>query len=160
MANVKPIPDGVRTVIPSLTVARCAEALAFYQEALGAELRMNMPAPDGKSVWHAELAIGDSVVFLNDEMPGMSPRPPTPAQPSPVSFWVNVKDCDAAFERAVKHGCTGKMPPADMFWGDRTGTVADPFGYAWTFSTHVKDMTMDEMARAGEAFAKQMGMRK
>jgi uncharacterized glyoxalase superfamily protein PhnB len=160
MPPVKPIPDGTHTVIAHLTIANCGKAIAFYQAALGAEVRMNMPAPDGKSVWHAELVIGDTVLFMNDEMPGMGPRPPTPAQPAPVGFWIATKDCDAAFAKAVKQGCTATMPPADMFWGDRTGTVADPFGYSWTFATHVKDMTEAEMAKAGEAFAKQMGMKK
>jgi len=156
MATVKPIPDGMHTVIPSLTIANCGKALEFYKAALGAEIRMNMPAPDGKSVWHAEFKIGDSVVFCNDEMPGMSPKPPSPSHPAPINMWLNVRDCDAAYERAVKAGCTGRMPPADMFWGDRTGTVADPFGFTWTFATHVKDMTMDEMKKAGEEFARQM----
>jgi len=160
MATVKPIPDGAHTVIPSLVISGAAKALEFYRTALGAEVLMNMPAPDGKSVWHAEFKIGDTVVYCNDEMPGMSARPPSPGQPAPVSFWIWVKDCDAAHQRAVRSGCTSKGAPSDMFWGDRTATVADPFGYTWTFSTRVKDMTADEMAKAGEAFARQMGMKK
>lgn len=160
MAQVSPVPEGRRAVIPGLTIEGCARALEFYRKALGAEVVLNMPAPDGKSVWHAEIRIGDSILFCSDEMPGMSPRPPSPAQPAPVGFWVWVTDCDAAFRRATQAGCTGKAEPADMFWGDRTGTVADPFGYSWTFATHVKDMTPEEMARAGEEFARQAGMKK
>jgi len=160
MATVKPIPDGMHTVTPSLVIANCGKALEFYKEALGAEIRMNMPAPDGKSVWHAEFKVGDSVIFCNDEMPGMSPRPPSASAPAPVGFWVYVKDCDAAYARAVKAGCSSWMPPSDMFWGDRTGSVKDPFGYAWTFATHVKDMTEAEMAKAGQEFAAQMAAKK
>jgi len=156
---VKPIPEGRRALTPNLTIAGCGKAIEFYKKALGAEVVMNMPAPDGKSVWHAELKIGDSVFFCNDEMPGMSPRPPTPSAPAPVSFWVSVKDCDAAFKRATEAGCTAKGKLEDMFWGDRTGMVVDPFGYTWTFATHVKDLTQAEMAKAGEEFARKMGMK-
>ena len=134
----KPIPDGFHSVTPSVTLSRCGEALEFYRKALGAEVRMKMPAPDGRSVWHAEIKVGDSLVFLNDEMPGMSPKPPSPAAPSPVSFWLYVKDCDAAFERAVKAGCTSRMAPQDMFWGDRYGQLRDPFGVMWAINGPVK----------------------
>jgi PhnB protein len=159
MSTVKPIPDGVSSVIANLTIKNCTKALEWYQRALGAELVMTTPAPDGKSVWHAEMRIGTSTVYANDEMPGMGCDAPSPEKRSSVGFWLWVVDCDAGFKRAVDAGATPAMPPADMFWGDRTGTVLDPFGYTWTFSTHVKDMTMEEMRQAGEAFAKQMGMK-
>jgi uncharacterized glyoxalase superfamily protein PhnB len=160
MPKPNPIPKGMHTVTPSLTIRECGKAIAFYKKALGAEEVMNMPAPDGRSVWHAELKVGDSVLFMNDEMPGMSARPPSTDHPAPVNLWVYVNDCDAAYQRAVGAGATGKMPPADMFWGDRTATVQDPFGYSWTFATHVKDMTEAEMAKAGAEFAKQMAAKK
>ena len=118
-----------------------------------------MAAPDGKSVWHAELRIGSSIVYMNDEMPGMGAPAPSTEHPAPVGFWIWVADCDAAFKRATEAGATVKMAPMDMFWGDRTGTVADPFGYTWTFGTHVKDMSVEEMKRAGEEFAAKMGMK-
>jgi uncharacterized glyoxalase superfamily protein PhnB len=156
MATTKPIPEGMHTLTPNLVVRDCAKAIEFYKKALGAQEISRMPAPDGKSIWHAELRIGDSVVFLNDEMPGMSQRAPTPDNPVPVTMWLYVPDCDASFDRAVKAGAKATMPPADMFWGDRCSGVADPYGYAWSFATHQKDLTVEEMRRAGEEFARQM----
>ena len=159
MSTVKPIPDGVHTVTPNLTLKHCAKAMAFYERALGAETIASMPAPDGKSIWHAEMRIGTSIVYMNDEMPGMSRPAPTAEEPAPVGFWLWVADCDAAFKRAVEAGATVKMPPMDMFWGDRTGTVTDPFGYVWSFATHIRDMTPEEMHKAGEEFARANGMK-
>lgn len=156
MADINPIPTGLHTVTPNLIVRNCSEAIEFYKKALGAKELMKMPSPDGKAVWHAELKIGDSVVYMNDEMPGTGPKAPTAAQPAPVGMWLYVKDCDAAFKRAVDAGAKEAMKPADMFWGDRTGSIVDPFGYSWTFATRVKEMTEDEMRRAGEEFARNM----
>lgn len=156
MAQVNPIPQGMHTVTPSLTVRGCAKAIEFYQRALGAQEVMRMPTPDGKAVWHAELRIGDSVVFMNDEMPGMPARAPDPEHPAPVGMWLYVPDCDAAYRRALEAGARTGMEPADMFWGDRTASIVDPFGYGWTFATHVKDLTEEEMRRAGEEFARTM----
>jgi uncharacterized glyoxalase superfamily protein PhnB len=105
-------------------------------------------------VWHAELKIGDSIFFVNDEMPGMSRPAPDAASPAPMTMWLFVPDCDAAFDQAVKAGAKVMGPPTDMFWGDRCAGVADPFGYLWSFSTHQKDLTTEEMRRAGEEFAR------
>ncbi len=115
-----------------------------------------MPSPDGKSIWHAEMRIGDSTFFLNDEMPGTGREAPTIESPVPVTMWLYVPDCDKAFRRAVDAGAKSTMEPADMFWGDRCAGVADPFGYVWSFATHQKDMTEEEMRRAGEEFARSM----
>jgi PhnB protein len=156
MAAVKPIPEGMHTLTPNLVLRDCAKAIEFYKRALGAQEMSRMPAPDGKSIWHAELRIGDSVVFMNDEMPGMGASAPSPERPVPVTMWLYVKDCDASFRQAVDAGAQARMPPEDMFWGDRCASVSDPYGYQWSFATHVKDMTMDEMKRAGEEFARQM----
>ena len=112
-----------------------------------------MDAPDGKSVWHAELRIGDSIFFMGDEMPGMGKAAPSSEHPAPTTMWVSVQNCDAAHQRAVQAGAKSTMPPADMFWGDRVAGVADPFGYLWSFSQHVKDVTPDEIRRAGEEWA-------
>jgi uncharacterized glyoxalase superfamily protein PhnB len=154
MAQVNPIPEGVHTVTPNLVLRDCAKAIEFYKKAFGATEVSRFPAPDGKSIWHAELRIGDSVVFMNDEMPGMSPTPPDAQHRAPVTMWLYVDDCDAAYRRALDAGGKSTMEPADMFWGDRCAGVADPFGYAWSFSTHVKDLTQEEMRRAGEEFAR------
>ena len=159
MARVNPIPPGRHTLTPNLVLRDCARAIEFYKRAFGAVEVTRMPAPDGKSVWHAELRIGDSVFFLNDEMPGMSREAPNAAHPSPMTLWLSVEDCDAAHKRALGAGATSTMPPTDMFWGDRCGSVADPFGYLWAFTTHQKDMTDAEMRRAGEEFARSMAQR-
>jgi uncharacterized glyoxalase superfamily protein PhnB len=156
MARVNPIPQGMHTLTPNLVLRDCASAIEFYKKALGAQEISRMPAPDGKSIWHAELRIGDSVFFLNDEMPGMGRTAPTASSPLPVTMWLYVPDCDAAYKRATGAGAKSTMEPADMFWGDRCGSVADPFGYLWSFATHQKDMTESEMRRAGEEFARTM----
>ncbi len=156
MAGVSPIPQGMHTLTPNLVIRDCAKAIAWYERALGAKESHRMTAPDGKSVWHAELRIGDSVVFVNDEMPGMGRGAPSADSPVPVTMWLYVQDCDAAFRRAVDAGAKSLMEPVDMFWGDRCAGIADPFGYVWSFATHQKDMTEDEMRRAGQEFARKM----
>jgi uncharacterized glyoxalase superfamily protein PhnB len=155
MATVNPIPEGMHSVTPNLTLRDCAKAIDFYKRALGAQEVNRFPSPDGKSIWHAELKIGDSIFYVNDEMPGMSRPAPTAENPVPVTMWLYVKDCDAAFDRAMKAGAKELGKPTDMFWGDRCAGVADPFGYMWSFATHKKDMTREEMKRAGEEFARQ-----
>ena len=155
MASVKPVPEGMHTVTPNLTIRDCAKAIDFYKRALGAQEISRMPAPDGKSIWHAELRIGDSVVFMNDEMPGMGRPAPSADQPVPVTMWLYVPDCDAAYKKAVQAGAKETIKPADMFWSDRCAGIADPFGYVWSFATHTKDLTNEEMKRAGEEFARQ-----
>ena len=157
MASVNPVPRGMHTVTPNLVLRDCARAIDFYKRALGAQERARMPSPDGQKIWHAELVVGDSTIFLNDEMPGMGRPAPTAADPSPVTLWLYVADCDAAFDRAVKAGAKQTYAPSDMFWGDRCAGVADPFGYVWSFATHQKDMTEEEVRRGGEEFAKRMG---
>jgi uncharacterized glyoxalase superfamily protein PhnB len=146
----------MHTLTPNLVLRECSKAIEFYKSAFGAEERARFPAPDGRSIWHAELRIGDSIFFLNDEMPGMGKTAPSAEKPSPVTLWLYVPDCDAAFQRAVGAGGRVMMKPADMFWGDRCAGVADPFGYVWSFATHVRDMTMDDMKRGAEEFARSM----
>lgn len=154
MAGVNPIPQGMHTLTPNLVLRNCAKAIDFYKKALGAQEVSRFPAPDGKSIWHAELRIGDSVFFLNDEMPGTERPAPSASNPVPVTMWLYVPDTDAAYRRALGGGAKSTMEPADMFWGDRCAAVADPFGYVWSFATHQKDLTVEEMRRAGEAFAR------
>jgi uncharacterized glyoxalase superfamily protein PhnB len=156
MARVNPIPKGMHTLTPGLVLRDGVKAIEFYKKALGAQEVTRMMAPDGKSLWHAELRIGDSVVFLGDEMPGMGRPAPTESNPSPVTLWLHVEDCDAAYRRALGAGAKSTMEPADMFWGDRCSGISDPYGYRWSFSTHQKDLTDAEMRRAGEEFARSM----
>ena len=155
MARVNPIPEGMHTVTPNLVLRDCAKAIEFYKRAFGAQEISRFPAPDGKSIWHAELRIGDSTIFLNDEMPGMGRAAPSEANPVPVTMWLYVPDTDRAYGQAVDAGAKSTMEPADMFWGDRCAGDVDPYGYAWSFATHQKDMTREEMRRAGEEFARQ-----
>ena len=159
MATVSPIPKGMHTLTPNLVIRDCAKAIEFYERALGAQEVSRMMAPDGKSVWHAALRIGDSVVVMNDEMPGMGRPAPPVDSPGPVSMWLYVPDCDAAFQKAIAAGAKETMRPQDMFWGDRCAGVADPFGYLWSFATRQKELTMEEMRRAGEEFARTMQQR-
>ncbi len=152
MSNVKPIPEGLHTVTPSMTIEGCAEALEFYKKALGAEEMMRAPDPTGKKIWHAEFRIGNSVLFCNDTAPEMG------AGASVSRLWVYMADVDGAYKRAVDAGMKVKMPIADMFWGDRMGTVVDKWGNEWTFAKHIKDLSPAEMKKAQDEFV--AGMKK
>ena len=154
--RVKPVPDGFRTVTPQLTVQDAARAIDFYKRALGARELMRMASPDGK-VMHAELRIGDSIVFLTDEFPDMGSRSPQSLGGATGSFHVYVPNVDAAFKRAVDAGARVKMPVADMFWGDRFGQVVDPFGHEWGLATHKEDVTPAQTRKRAEAHFRQAG---
>jgi PhnB protein len=152
----KPIPDGKDGLIPHLVCSPCAKALDFYKKAFGAEEVQRMPGPDGR-LMHAAIRIDGKFLFLADDFPeycGGKAKNPNALGGSPVTIHRYVKDCDAAIDRAVKAGATTVMPAADMFWGDRYGMIQDPFGHSWAFATHIKDLSPQEMAKAGqEAFA-------
>jgi len=145
----QPIPEGTHSVTPHLVVNGGARAIDFYTAAFGAVEHSRMPLPGGK-VAHAELQIGDSVIYLADEFPGGA-RSPLSLKGSPVVIHLYVKDADAAFNRAVKAGAKVKMPPMDMFWGDRYGQVTDPFGHVWSIATHKEDVSPEEMAKRAVA---------
>ena len=156
MPNVKPIPEGHHTVTPSLVVRGGAKAIEFYKAAFGAKELGVMLGPNG-GVMHAELRIGDSLIFLGDEMPEMGARSPLALGGSPVTLNIYTEDCDAVFQRAISAGATAVMPPADMFWGDRYGRLVDPFGHQWGIATHQEDLTPEEVDRRGrEAMAAMM----
>jgi PhnB protein len=144
----KPIPEGYHTITASLVVKGAAEAIEFYKRAFGAEeiARIPMPGPDGQvKVGHAELRIGDSILFLNDEFPEHGSTGPNGS--SPVTIHLYVPDVDAFFNRAVEAGATVKFPLVNMFWGDRYGKLADPFGHNWSVATHVEDVPPEEMPK-------------
>jgi len=154
--STQPIPAGQEHLIPHLVCDPCAAALAFYQQAFGAEETCRMPAPDGR-IMHAAIRIGKSVVFLADDFPeycGGKAQSPKALHGTPVTIHRFVENCDAAIQRAVAAGATVLMPAQDMFWGDRYGVVTDPFGHNWSFATHLRDLTPEEI-KAGmqEAFA-------
>jgi len=150
---VKAVPEGYSTVTPYLSVASASDAIAFYKKAFGAEEVMRMPMPDGR-VGHAELQIGDSRVMLADEMPDMPDaiaKSPRTLGGVSVSLCLYVADADAVFKRAVDAGAKVRRPLADMFYGDRTGVVEDPFGQVWTLMTHVEDVSPEEMKKRMDA---------
>jgi PhnB protein len=153
MAHVNPVPPGFATLTPSVTLKDSSKAIEFYKEAFAAEEVMRMPGPDGR-IMHAEIRIGTSHVMMNDEV--MGSRSAETLGGSPVGFYVYMENADDAYRKAVSAGCTALYPVTDMFWGDRMGTVEDPFGLKWTIATHVKDVTPEEMKKGQEAFLKQM----
>jgi PhnB protein len=153
---VSPIPEGYHTVTTCITVSGADAAIAFYKKAFGAELLDRMNGPDGKTVVHASLRIGDSIIFLSDEYPGFEARSPKTLGASSSSIYLYVKDSDAAFRRAVEAGGVAKHEPGNMFWGDRCGTIVDPFGFHWDLATHIEDVPPDEMRKRGEKFMKEM----
>lgn len=150
---VQPIPDGYHTVTPYLYIKGAAKALEFYKTAFGAIELFRMPAPDGR-IAHAEIKIGDSPVMLADEYPEMGARGPQTLGGASSSFLIYVADVDARFQQAVAAGATVSRPVKDQFYGDRSGTVTDPFGHMWTIATHVEDVPPEEMNRRMEAMAK------
>jgi PhnB protein len=153
MADVKPIPDGYPQVMAYLSIDGAAAAIDFYRTVLGAEERLRMGGPDGK-VGHAELEIGDSVLMLADEFPGMGAPSPKALGGTPVTVMVYVEDVDKTFATALGAGATEIRAVEDQFYGDRSGQFEDPFGHRWNVATHVEDVPPAEMAkRAAEAMS-------
>ena len=150
MAKVNPIPEGYPRVTPYLYVDGANDAIKFYIYVLGATERTRMPGPDGK-IGHAELQLGDSVIMLADEFPGMSAPSPGALGGSPVTLMVYVEDVDDVFARAVAGGAKELSPVTDQFYGDRSGQFEDPFGHRWNVATHVEDVPPEEMAERAAA---------
>jgi PhnB protein len=148
--SVQPVPEGYRTVTPYLVVKGGAQAIEFYKKALGAEERFRMPTPDGKGIAHAELQIGDSMVMMGEENPAMGATAPS-SSGCGVGFYLYVPDVDAAFKRAEQAGGKVKRPLQDQFYGDRSGTIVDPFGHQWTLATHIEDVPPQEMDKRMKA---------
>ena len=155
------IPEGLHTVTPHLVVKNAAQAIEFYKKAFGAEERSRFEMPGG-FIGHAELKIGDSVIFLADEMPGpCATKSPQSLGGSTATLNIYVDDVDKLFDQAVTAGGTSVMPVADMFWGDRYGTLTDPFGHVWSLATHKEDLSKQEMEeRAQEFFANMQSLQK
>ena len=142
---VKRIPDGYHRVSPHLTVRNAAAMIDFYKKAFGAIEKRRAPGPDGKSIMHAEIKIGDSTVFLNDEFPEMGAFSPLESKGTPVTLHLSVEDADQQFQQALAAGAEVVMPLADQFWGDRYGIVKDPSGHQWSIAHHVEDLTPEQM---------------
>jgi PhnB protein len=147
-------PAGYHTATPYLIVSGAAAAIDFYKQVFGAIELMRHGGPDGK-VGHAEIKIGDSILMLADEFPEMGFRGPKSIGGSATGLMLYVADADAMFNRAVAAGATVTKPLADQFYGDRSGTVTDPFGHVWTLSTHIEDVPPEEMQRRMEAWSKE-----
>ena len=142
---VKRVPDGFHRVTPHLTVRNAAAMIDFYKKAFGAVEKGRAAGPDGKSILHAALQIGDSIVFLNDEFPEMGAQSPLAAKSTPVTIHLYVEDADKQFQRALAAGAEVVMPIADQFWGDRYGIVKDPSGHQWSIGSHMEDLTPEQM---------------
>ena len=147
----KPIPDGYHSITPYLIVNGAAKAIDFYKRAFGAVELMRMPGPDGK-IGHAEIKIGDSAIMLADEHPEMGYRGPQSLGGTAVSMMVYVERVDDVFGRALAGGAKELQSVKDQFYGDRSGTLQDPFGHKWTVATHVEDVPPEEMRRRAEKF--------
>lgn len=153
---IKPIPEGFHSVTPIFVFKDSRQAIEFYKRAFGAKELFAMPGPDGKGVMHAEVQIGDSIIMMGDENPQQACKSAETLGGSPISVYLYVENADAAFGRAIEAGATSQMPVADMFWGDRIGSVQDPFGYNWMIATHTKDLTQEEMAKGAQAACAKM----
>ena len=151
---VKPVPEGYHTVTPYLTIEGAAQALEFYQQAFGACERLRLTAPDGR-IGHAEIVIGDSAIMLADECAEGFGRNPLALGGTPVAIHLYVEDVDARFAQAVQAGAEVIHPVQDQFYGDRTGTLRDPFGHVWFFATHKEDLSQEEIGRRAVALFKQ-----
>jgi PhnB protein len=149
-AKVKPIPDGYHALTPYLSIKGAAEAIEFYKTAFGAIEVMRMAQPDGR-VGHAELTIGDAKLMLADEFPEMNFRSPHSFGGTPVHLHLFVEDVDAVVKRALAAGAKEVRPVQDQFYGDRLGTVADPYGHVWHVATHKEDLSMEELKRRAAA---------
>jgi len=156
----KTIPEGYHSINTYLIVRNADRAIEFYKKAFGAEERFRMYGPDGKAIMHAELKIGDSIFMLSEESKEMKAHSPESIGGSPVSMYVYVRDVDQIFNQAVSEGATVLKPVNDQFYGDRSGYLKDPFGHLWSLATHKKDLSSDELRKAGEAFFEEMSKMK
>ncbi len=146
----KPIPEGYHTATPYLIIKGAADAIEFYKKAFGATEIMRFPAPGGK-IGHGEIKIGDSPIMLADEFPEMGYKSPKTLGGSPVSIMIYVEDVDTVFNQAVAAGAKEQRPVKDQFYGDRLGTLEDPFGHVWHVSTHKEDVSLEEMEKRAKA---------
>ena len=152
----QPIPEGYRGLIPSLIVDDAERAIEFYKRAFGATERSRMPGP-GETIAHAELEIAGSVLMLHDPFPQSSLKPPKELGGTAVGIFLYVEDVDETVQQAIDAGAKVVMPVEDQFWGDRYGTVADPFGHEWQLATHTQDLSPEEIAERGREATASLG---
>ncbi|HEY7559936.1 MAG TPA: VOC family protein [Candidatus Binatia bacterium] len=150
--KIRPIPKGYHAVTPYMSVQGAAGAIAFYKKAFGAKEVMRMPGPAG-TIGHAEIQVGDSRIMLADEFPEMNFRSPRSVGGTPVNIHLYVSDVDRVVKKAVAAGAKLLRPVADQFYGDRGGSLEDPFGHVWHVATHIKDIPMKELKKRAAAVA-------
>ena len=151
-SKVKPIPEGYHSLTPYLIIKNAADAIEFYKKAFGATELFRIDQPDGK-IGHAEIKIGDSPIMLSDEFPEMGHRGPQSLGGSPVSLMLYVEDVDTVVNRATTAGAKLDRPVEDKFYGDRAGSLTDPFGHIWHIGTHKEDVSPEEMEKRAAAAA-------
>lgn len=156
----KPVPDGCHTLAAYLTVRDADKAIEFYKKAFGAKEVMRATGPDGKKIVHANLSVGDSTLFLTEEMIEWGAKSPLTLGGTGSSIYMTVPDADTVFKSAVAAGAKVNQPLADMFWGDRWGSITDPFGHSWQIATHQYDMTPEEMKAGQEKMMAEMMAKK
>ena len=154
MSAVKSVPEGYPSLSPYLIVRDGAAAIEFYQKVFGATLRLKLDAPGGR-IGHAELEIGNGLVMLADEHPEIGALAPTTIGGTPVGLHLYLEDVDAVAKKAIAAGATLKRPVENQFYGDRLGSIIDPFGHLWHISTHVEDVSPEEIGRRAAAMAKE-----
>jgi PhnB protein len=153
---VQPIPEGYHSLTPYLAVEDADKAIEFYKDAFGAQELLRMPGPDGK-IAHAELEIGDSKLMLSDPFPQSNVKPPSERGGPTASIFMYVEDVDAIFEQGQRAGAKVVSELEDLFWGDRFGTLSDPFVHVWSIATHKEDLSEEEMAERSKAAMAEMG---
>lgn len=145
------IPEGYHSVTPIMVFKDTRKAIDFYKSAFGAQEQFILPAPEGKGIMHAELRIGSSILMMGDENPDQPCKSAETLGDSPVTFYLYLENVDEAFQLAIQAGAKARMPVENMFWGDRVGSMQDPFGYSWILATHVKDATPEEIQEGAHA---------
>jgi PhnB protein len=156
---VKPIPEGFHTVTPSLVVRDAAKAIDFYKKVFNAQERMRLPGPEGK-ILHAEIKIGDSIIFITDEFPGANTKSPQTLGGCTGTVNIYVEDVDKIYQQAIAAGGKQTMEVADQFWGDRYGSFMDPFGHVWGVATHKEDLSAEQMKKRMDEFMAKMAQQK
>ena len=152
----KPIPAGFHSVTPTLTVRGAGDAIEFYKKAFDAEEIIRFAGPDGKTIMHAEIKIGDSIIMLNDEFPQMNCLSPQSVGGPSSAIYLYVENSDSIFNNAVSAGAKVRMPMMNAFWGDRFGMLEDPYGHIWTVATRIIDLSPEEIKKAGTETSKSM----
>lgn len=153
---VSSIPEGYSTVTPCFMFKDSLKAIEFYKKAFGAKLMDIFPNPNGSGTMHATIQVGNSILMLGDENPGQHCKSAETLGCSPISFFVYVPDVDAVFRQAIDSGAIETMPISEQFWGDRAGSMKDPFGYSWMIATHTRDLSQEAIRKEGDAFFAQM----